>query len=140
MHAGHHPSTLHHGQGWSPPGRRRRWLEPFLLVLLARGVAHGYALVGRLNALGVAPGELDAGTLYRTLRELELTGLVESQWRPPDSGAPRRDYVLTDAGRARLAEWVAVMHERARLLDEFLAEYEQSGLGAPTAAQADMEA
>lgn len=110
-----------------------------MLVLLARGNAHGYGLVGRLNALGVAPGEVDAGTLYRTLRELELAGLVESRWRSPDSGAPRRDYVLTDAGRTRLAEWVAVMHERARLLGEFLAEYEASGLGAPTTARPDME-
>ena len=140
MHAGHHCSTPHHDHGWSPPGPRRRWLEPFLLVLLARGAAHGYALVGRLNSLGVAPKEVDPGALYRTLRDLELAGLVQSHWTTPDSGAPRRDYVLTDAGRARLAEWGAVMHERARLVGEFLSEYEASGQDAATAAPADVEA
>jgi PadR family transcriptional regulator len=139
MHAEHHCSTSHHDHGWSPPGPRRRWLEPFLLVLLARGVAHGYALVGRLNALGVAPTDVDPGTLYRTLRDLEVAGLVESRWTTPGSGAPRRDYVLTDTGRVRLSEWAAVMHERARLVGEFLSEYEVAGQGAATVSPSDAE-
>lgn len=121
-------------RGWSPPGRRRRWLEPFVLVLLADGVAHGYALIGRLNALGVAPGGVDAGALYRTLRDLEMGELVASRWSTPSSGAPRREYVLTGAGRARLAEWAQVMHDRARLVDEFMAAYGRSIDGAEPSA------
>lgn len=142
MDAGHHPA-IHghhgHGHGWSPPGPRRRWLEPFLLVLLASGVAHGYALIGRLNALGVAPGGVDAGALYRTLRDLEVEGLVVSEWSAPTSGAPRREYVLTEAGRARLGEWAAVMRERARLVGEFFAAYESSGAGATPVVSTEME-
>jgi poly-beta-hydroxybutyrate-responsive repressor len=126
-------------RGWSPPGRRRRWLEPFLLVLLADGVAHGYALIGRLNALGVAPGGVDAGALYRTLRDLEMGGLVASRWSTPNSGAPRREYVLTGAGRARLAEWAQVMHDRARLVDEFMAAYGRSINGAEPGAPTETE-
>ena len=140
MHDGHHPSAPHHGHGWSPDGPRRRWLEPFVLVLLARGIGHGYGLVARLNALGAAPNEVDAGALYRTLRDLETVGLVQSHWTSPDAGAPRRDYVLTDAGWVSLADWVVVMHERARLVGEFLAEYEALGQEARTRARADTEA
>ncbi|MGC8635265.1 MAG: helix-turn-helix transcriptional regulator [Candidatus Limnocylindrales bacterium] len=125
--------------GWSPPGRRRRWLEPFLLVLLADGVAHGYALIGRLNDLGVAPGRVDAGALYRTLRDLELGGLVASRWSTPSSGAPRREYVLTGAGRSRLVEWADVMHDRARLVDEFFAAYDRSIGGTVPAGSSDAE-
>ena len=114
-------------------------MEPFLLVLLARGIGHGYALAGQLNALRVAPNEVDAGALYRTLRDLEAAGLVQSHWTSPDVGAPRREYVLTDAGWVSLADWVVVMHERARLVGEFLAEYEALGQTARTRARADTE-
>ena len=110
-----------------------------MLVLIARGVGYGYALIGRLNALGAAPNEVDAGALYRTLRDLETLGLVLSQWTSPDLGAPRRDYVLTDAGRASLEDWAVVMHERARLVGEFLSEFEALEQRAPAPAQTDRE-
>ncbi len=106
-------------------------------MFLADGIGHGYALVARLNALGVAANEVDAGAIYRTLRDLEGSGLVESHWTAPDVGASRRDYILTDAGRASLAEWAAVMHERARLVGAFLSEFERLGLQAVVPDQAD---
>ena len=130
MTASHAPHECHkhqHQRGWSPGGPRRRWLEPFLLVLLARGSTHGYSLLGKLNALGVSPDEVDVGQLYRTLRELELAGLLVSRWEMPEAGAPRRDYEITDEGRAVLHDWAFVMQERARLVGEFLAQYEQLG-------------
>jgi DNA-binding PadR family transcriptional regulator len=85
-------------------------------------------LLGRLNGLGVAPDEVDVGQLYRTLRELELAGLVSSRWEMPSAGAARREYEIADAGRAALHDWAVVMQERSRLVDEFLAQYEQSGI------------
>jgi len=124
-HHGHH----HEQRGWSRPGGRRgRWLEPFLLLLVAEGEAHGYALIGRLNELGVAPVGVDVGMAYRTLRELETEGLVVSEW-VAESGAPRREYQLTRAGRAALAEWASVMCERARLIDDFLEREARLGRG-----------
>jgi DNA-binding PadR family transcriptional regulator len=109
---------------------QRGWLEPFLLVLLAGGPAHGYSLLGRLNGLGVAAADVDVGGLYRTLRELELAGLVQSRWEMPTAGAARRGYVITDAGLSALDDWAAVMRERARLVGDFLSEYERSGRAA----------
>jgi poly-beta-hydroxybutyrate-responsive repressor len=126
----HHPPDPQHHQhqrGWSPGGPRRRWLEPFLLVLLASEPAHGYSLLGRLNELGVAADDVDVGQLYRTLRELEIAGLVESRWETPAAGAARRGYALTDAGLAVLDDWALVMRERARLVDEFLKQYGRLG-------------
>lgn len=123
------PESHHHQhqRGWSPGGPRRRWLEPFLLVQLAGGPAHGYSLLGRLNDAGVAPEDVDVGQLYRTLRELEVSGLVRSRWETPAAGAARREYEVTEAGRAVLDDWAAVMRERARLVNEFLAAYERLG-------------
>jgi len=123
MHAEHHLGHHHpeSQRGWvRPGGRRGRWLEPFLLLLVAEGEAHGYALIGRLNELGVSPEGVDVGMAYRTLRELEMDGLTESAWAAT-TGAPRREYRLTRAGRAALADWAAVMCERGRLIDDFLA-------------------
>lgn len=128
MHAQNtHHDHHHEHQGWvRRDGRRGRWLEPFLLMLVAEGEAHGYALIGQLNELGVAPAGVDVGMAYRTLRELEADGLVDSAWAAED-GAPRRAYRLTPEGRLALEEWAGVMHERARLIDEFLPRYERLG-------------
>jgi PadR family transcriptional regulator, regulatory protein PadR len=121
MDAEHHHGHHHDLRGWvRPGGRRGRWLEPFLLLLVAESETHGYALIGRLNELGVAPEGVDVGMAYRTLRELETEGLVLSEWMT-ESGAPRRDYRLTQEGRSALAEWASVMCERGRLIDDFLA-------------------
>lgn len=131
MHAEYHLEHHHHHgpRGWvRPGGRRGRWLEPFLLLLVAEGGAHGYALIAQLNALGVSPEGVDVGTAYRTLRELEMESLVSSEW-VTDSGAPRREYRLTADGRRALDEWAAVMCERRRLIDDFLAREERLDRG-----------
>jgi PadR family transcriptional regulator PadR len=127
-HFGPHP---HHRRGWSPGGPRRRWLEPFVLALLAGGPAHGYSLLGRLNGLGVSADDLDVGQLYRTLRELEMAGQVESRWQTPAAGAARREYAISEAGLATLDNWAAVMRERSRLIGEFIDRYERLGRSAP---------
>lgn len=107
-------------RGWvRPGGRRGRWIEPFLLRLMAGREAHGADLIDRLNDLCLAPDGVDVGMAYRTLREFEAEGLVESTW-VTDDGAPRRTYRLTEVGRRELDEWIAVMRERARLIDAFL--------------------
>lgn len=121
--SGRDPRGVPVHRGWAPLGGRRRWMEPFMLVLLAEGPAHGYALVGQLEEMGVYSGELDFGQVYRTLRDLEGAGLVTSTWSNEPAGPQRRDYRLTDAGYAALDEWAAVMRERARLMAEFDARY-----------------
>ena len=109
-------------RGWAPVGGHHRWMEPFVMVLLAGGSAHGYAIVGELAQLGVTNGAVDVGAVYRTLRDLEEAGQVRSSWMT-GSGPARRDYELTDAGYAALDEWAAVTKERARLIAEFDARY-----------------
>lgn len=108
-------------RGWAPVGGHR-WMEPFVMVLLAGGASHGYAIVGELAQLGITNGAVDVGQVYRTLRDLEGAGHVRSSWTT-GTGPARRDYELTDAGHAALDEWSAVMKERARLLAEFQARY-----------------
>jgi PadR family transcriptional regulator PadR len=109
-------------RGWAPLGGHHRWMEPFVMVLLAGGAAHGYAIVGELAGLGITNGAVDVGQVYRVLRDLEAAGLVSSSWTT-GSGPARRDYELTQTGYAALDQWAAVMKERTRLVGEFDARY-----------------
>ncbi|MGZ8610976.1 MAG: helix-turn-helix transcriptional regulator [Actinomycetota bacterium] len=117
-------NPVHHG--WPPCGGRRRWMAPFILVLLAGADAHGYALIGGLREMGVSEGEIDPGQVYRTLRCMEKLGHVRSTWSLQATGPAHRDYEITDAGRDALDEWAAVMTERARLIHEFDAARERA--------------
>jgi DNA-binding PadR family transcriptional regulator len=121
MDANVHPHHHHdEHRGWvRAGGRRGRWLEPFLLVLIGEQEAYGSALIARLDELCLAPNGVDVGMAYRTLRELEAEGLLTSQWFA-DDGAPRRTYRLTATGRQTLGEWTSVMRERGRLVEAFL--------------------
>jgi PadR family transcriptional regulator, regulatory protein PadR len=121
-HPHHHHDSY---RGWvRPGGRRGRWLEPFLLLLIGQEAGYGRALIGRLNDLCLAPNGVDVGMAYRTLRELEADGLMSSEWIA-DDGAPRRAYRLTRAGRQALDEWISVMRERGRLVDAFVDQADQ---------------
>src|SRR5664279_3139260 len=77
-------SPLH--RGWAPLGARRRWMEPFVLVLLAGGGAHGYAITAQLEEMGITGGPVDVGQVYRTLRDLEQAGMVTSLWSADSAG------------------------------------------------------
>jgi poly-beta-hydroxybutyrate-responsive repressor len=110
-------------RGWAPLGGRRRWMEPFVLVLLAGESAHGYAITAQLEEMGISGGAVDIGQVYRTLRDLEESGQVTSTWSAELAGPQRRDYELTETGYAALDEWAAVMRERGRLVAEFDARY-----------------
>ncbi len=110
-------------RGWAPLGSRRRWMEPFVLVLLAGGGAHGYAITAQLEEMGITGGPVDVGQVYRTLRDLEQAGMVTSLWSADSAGPQRRDYELTEAGYVAIDEWAAVMKERARLIAEFNGRY-----------------
>jgi PadR family transcriptional regulator PadR len=106
-------------RGWAPLGSHRRWMEPFVLVMVGATGGHGYALQAQLDELSLANGAVDVGQVYRTLRDLEYAGQVVSTWTSDRAGPQRRDYVLTQSGFEALHEWAAVMRERRRLIAAF---------------------
>jgi PadR family transcriptional regulator PadR len=85
---------------------------PLVLAILAEGESYGYALLKRIREL--SDGELDwtDGMLYPLLHRLRRLGYVTTEWRTPPEGRRRQYYMITDAGRAALADqqrqWVAV--------------------------------
>jgi poly-beta-hydroxybutyrate-responsive repressor len=89
-------------------------LTSSLLAFLRRSNAYGYALVQELSKAGL-PG-FDSTTVYRTLRQLEKTGLVSSFWDTSESGPARRRYSLTAAGETFLDLWYEVFGKYQKVL------------------------
>ncbi len=115
-----------HGRECCPQfaGRVRGFLQPWLLLQLCQGPAHGYELLDRLSEASGEVAPPDPGSLYRTLRAFEDEGLVRSSWDTGGSGPARRVYVITDVGRDYLQVWAAHLRRARDRLDSFLAEYE----------------
>jgi len=74
-----------------------------LLAVVADGPVHGYAVVERLRARSGGRFDLPEGTVYPALHRLEADGLLDSSWTVA-GGRMRRQYELTDRGRAELGE------------------------------------
>jgi DNA-binding PadR family transcriptional regulator len=87
-----------------------RVVQEVLLAMIAANPSHGYELRGRLQlALGPLGEALNAGQVYVTLGRLEKAGLVVSERAEGPDRSDRKVYRLTEAGRDRLAEWLADM-------------------------------
>lgn len=79
-----------------------RPVEFEILLVLAREDAHGYAIIKEAEERPGGPGRIQTGTLYRALRRLTASSLVQpSERRPaPDLDDERRSYYsITPLGR-----------------------------------------
>jgi PadR family transcriptional regulator PadR len=92
-----------------------------LHTLTVLGPQHGYAVAARLEQVSRGALRLNMGTLYPALMRLEQRGLIRGTWGVTDSNRKARFYVITAAGRRRLAaeraEWdrmTTIMHTLLR--------------------------
>lgn len=99
-------------------------MTPVALVVLREETCHGYELMEELEELGF--GEINAGTLYRTLRQIEREGLCRSEWETSNSGPARRVYSLTDAGEDYLEAWAEGCKKYQQIMDAFNRTYDAS--------------
>ena len=111
------------GKGWRGRGRRAvRMLEPALLLLLHYGTAHGYTLLEQLREFGL--GDLNSSMVYRTLRDMEEKGWVDSTWDEEQAqGPPRRVYRLTALGDEVLGRHTQELREARGMIDRLLGAY-----------------
>jgi DNA-binding PadR family transcriptional regulator len=90
----------------------KRHADPFLpltpavfhvLVALAAGDKHGYAILKDVKRRSDGAVSLNVGTLYAVLKRLEQDGLIAESDERPDPALDderRRYYRITDAGAA----------------------------------------
>jgi hypothetical protein len=76
----------------------------FALAALIDGPLHGYAISQRARELSGGRVRLSTGTLYALLERALVQSLVVAGEPYVEGGRQRRDYTLTPAGRALLAD------------------------------------
>ncbi len=83
--------------------------DTIILAQLSGGDSYGYEINKTIRLLTDARYELKEATLYTAFRRLEEAGLIRSYWGGEQTGARRRYYSITDAGRAayhrHLGDW-----------------------------------
>lgn len=101
--------------------RPKNWLVPVILLSLREWNSYGYELMERSSAFGFEA--MNPGTLYRTLRQMEKDGIVESSWETSRGGPARRMYSITDSGIDYLDFWARSLEQYQRTMDSFFRLY-----------------
>ena len=115
--------------GWPP----RDILAPFVLLAVSLQRAHGYVIEDYLRALGLFG--ITMSTLYRTLRQMEKDGFLESTWEPGPTGPARRVYTITDAGHDWLDSSATMLNAYRETIDRFFGLYDAGRARCAPAAQ-----
>ena len=94
-----------------------------ILVSLAAGSKHGYAIMKEVAAATSGEVQLNPGTLYTTIKRLLEDELIRETTAPADADERRRYYAITPSGRrAARAELDrlrgVVEHAASRLCDK----------------------
>jgi PadR family transcriptional regulator, regulatory protein PadR len=79
-------------------------LDLLVLKALQLGDAHGWAIMDRIRATSGDVLQVNQGSLYPSIYRLKREGLIGSRWAVTENRRKARYYMLTERGRARLAE------------------------------------
>jgi poly-beta-hydroxybutyrate-responsive repressor len=93
----------------------KNWLTPVALVVLRKKPSYGYELIECLKEFGFE--QVNAGTLYRALRQIDNEGLCEPKWETLEGSPARRMYYITAAGDGYLDAWVQACKRYRRVMD-----------------------
>ena len=74
-----------------------------ILLTLAEGERHGYAIMQEIERRTNGAVELGPGTLYRSIKQLVASGLIAEIESQQNGAKQRRNYRLTSNGRSRAA-------------------------------------
>ena len=96
-------------------------LVPVMLMALRQWNSYGYELMAK--TANFWEEAINPGTVYRTLRQMENNGDIESTLDTTKNGPARRMYSITEAGEAYLELWMASLEQYQRNTDAFLSLY-----------------
>ncbi|MCI8618635.1 MAG: PadR family transcriptional regulator [Oscillospiraceae bacterium] len=94
--------------------------EAVILARLVRGDSYGYEINRTILQLSGGRFELKEATLYTAFRRLEESGAIVSYWGNADTGARRRYYSITAAGREQFQRLLLEWDETKQIMEKLL--------------------
>ena len=95
-------------------------LDMLVLRTLLFGPLHGYAIAGAIRDNSGETLNIEFGSLYPSLKRLELKGWIAARWEKSEHNRRARVYRLTPAGRKKLlqerSEWASFVAAVARIM------------------------
>jgi PadR family transcriptional regulator PadR len=94
--------------------------DTILLRFLKEKDSYGYQINREIEQMTGGKFVLSEATLYTAFRRLEKAGLIVSYWGSENSGARRRYYRITEAGREAYRHNVQEWEEAQKLLERLI--------------------
>jgi DNA-binding PadR family transcriptional regulator len=91
-----------------------------ILAHLSKRDSYGYEINKMIQETSGQRLELKEATLYGAFRRLEEAGCITSYWGDETTGARRRYYRITPAGRAALAQSLRDWKEARDIIDALI--------------------
>ncbi|UPM52879.1 PadR family transcriptional regulator [Gottfriedia acidiceleris] len=96
----------------------------FLLLFLTEGDSYGGKLLQKCEEeLPINP--IDSSILYRTLKQLETEGAVESYLGTSEQDKPIKMYKITEVGKEKLKEFQINIEEKLKNLTFFINKFHE---------------
>ncbi|MGJ5816412.1 PadR family transcriptional regulator [Paludibaculum fermentans] len=91
-----------------------------LRTLEALGPLHGYGLARRIEQISKDVLQLNQGTLYPALLNMEQEGWISSKWGASEKNRKAKFYSITASGRRRLAQETEEWRRMSTTIERFL--------------------
>ncbi len=91
-----------------------------LLLLLLEKPKIGYHLLDELERFGFDKKNLPITIIYRSLRNMEITGLTVSRWVQEEGKPAKRIYYITNKGIEYLKEWKEIAREKLEIINNLV--------------------
>ncbi|HYO84266.1 MAG TPA: PadR family transcriptional regulator [Bryobacteraceae bacterium] len=91
-----------------------------LRTLEALGPQHGYGIARRIEQISDDVLQLNQGTLYPALLRMEQEGWISSRWGASEKNRKAKFYLITAAGRKRLAKETRDWRRMSATIERFL--------------------
>ncbi len=83
-----------------------RFIQPSVLMLLNNEPLHGFSIYKKLIDSDILDySGIDPTGLYRTLKKMEESGVLISEWDTENIAQPKRIYRITEDGKQCLKYW-----------------------------------
>jgi transcriptional regulator len=91
-----------------------------LKTLESMGPQHGFGIARRIEQISANGMQLNQGTIYPALLNLEQMRWIRSRWGVSENGRRAKFYSITPAGRKRLAAEEANWRRTSEMITRFL--------------------